>query len=275
MSGQQRIINNKIRRDNKMAGDLQKLINRMIYWCRDVSLGYDQSNRLDFRDGGETDCSALVIHALQEAGFDTGAASYTGNMRTNLVSKGWKVVTNNGNPQDGDILLNDVHHVAVYIGNGQLAQASIDERGKATGGQGGDQTGHETNIRGYYNYPWSCYLRWGGASTSSSSASVGKLAVDGYWGTESTFSYTVQAIQKALNIAGIKVKVDGYRGPETYRGLQQFYGTSPDGVVSRPSQLIYKMQKIYNTVQDGVISEPSNLIKAVQRELNISGQMKN
>lgn len=147
-----------------MAGSIQKLIDRMIYWCETVSLGYDQSNRLDFRDGGETDCSALVIYALNEAGFETGSASYTGNMRSNLTARGWKVVTNNGKPQAGDILLNDVNHVAVYIGGGKLAQASIDENGRITGGQGGDQTGRETNISNYYNYPWNCYLRWTGAN---------------------------------------------------------------------------------------------------------------
>lgn len=156
-----------------MAGSIQKLIDRMIYWCETVSLGYDQSNRLDFRDGGETDCSALVIYALNEAGFETGSASYTGNMRSNLTTRGWKVVTNNGNPQAGDILLNDVNHVAVYIGAGKLAQASIDENGRITGGKGGDQTGRETNISPYYNYPWSCYLRWTGDNETGSTPSAG------------------------------------------------------------------------------------------------------
>ncbi|MFY1069175.1 NlpC/P60 family protein [Enterococcus sp. AD013-P3] len=156
-----------------MAGSIQKLIDRMIYWCETVSLGYDQSNRLDFRDGGETDCSALVIYALNEAGFETGSASYTGNMRVNLTARGWKVVAVNGNPQPGDILLNDVNHVAVYIGGGKLAQASIDENGRITGGQGGDQTGRETNISPYYNYPWSCYLRWTGDNDTKSTPSTG------------------------------------------------------------------------------------------------------
>lgn len=151
-----------------MAGSIQKFINRMKYWCTEVSLGYDQSNRQDFRDGGETDCSALVLHALREAGFDTGTSTYTGNMRSNLTARGWKVVAVNGNPQPGDILLNDVHHVAAYIGGGKLAQASIDENGRATGGKGGDQTGRETNVSPYYNYPWNCYLRWTGANDSGS-----------------------------------------------------------------------------------------------------------
>lgn len=156
-----------------MAGSVQKFIDRMKYWCTSVSLGYDQSNRQDFHHGGETDCSALVIYALKEAGFSTGSATYTGNMRSNLTARGWKVVAVNGNPQPGDILLNDVHHVAAYIGGGKLAQASIDENGRATGGQGGDQTGRETNISPYYNYPWNCYLRWGGATDAGNAPSTG------------------------------------------------------------------------------------------------------
>ena len=101
------------------------------------------------------------------------------------------------------------------------------------------------------------------------------LVVDGYWGTEASFSYTVQAIQQALCNAGIKVKVDGYRGPETYRGLQKYYGTTADGVISVPSQLVSKMQKIYKmSIVDGKISSPSNLIKAVQSGLNQNGKLK-
>ncbi|MFT8788774.1 MAG: hypothetical protein ABF806_09535 [Bifidobacterium psychraerophilum] len=45
----------------------------------------------------------------------------------------------------------------MYIGDGKLAQASISEHCAAYG-SGGDQTGHETNIRSYYNYPWNCYM---------------------------------------------------------------------------------------------------------------------
>lgn len=142
-------------------GDLNKFCERMRYWCGQADLGYDQSNRQDFRDGGECDCSSLVIHALQEAGFDTGGATYTGNMSEQLKRRGWQRVNNDGNPQKGDILLNDVNHVAVWLGD-CLAQASGDERGSIAGGAGGDQTGWETNLCEYYNYPWNCYLRYTG-----------------------------------------------------------------------------------------------------------------
>lgn len=40
-----------------------------------------------------------------------------------------------------------------------IAHASIDERGKASGGSAGDQTGKEVCIRTWYNKPWSHVLR--------------------------------------------------------------------------------------------------------------------
>ena len=144
-------------------GSIQTFIDRMRYWCDVADLGYDQSNRLDFEDGGECDCASLVIHALQEAGFDTGDATYTGNMASELIPRGWSKVANDGNPLPGDILLNVSDHVAVWLGD-CLAQASIDENGDISGGHGGDQSGWETNTHGYYNYPWNFYLRWTGGS---------------------------------------------------------------------------------------------------------------
>lgn len=155
------------------------LINRMRYWCAVANLGYSQSDRWNFNaSAGNCDCSSLVIHCLKEAGFDTGTATYTGNLSDNLTRRGWKRLPADGNPQPGDILLNDVHHVAVYLGGGRLAQASISERGTAYG-KAGDQTGRETNIRGYYSYPWNCYLRYQGAQSSAPAANSGAIAVDG------------------------------------------------------------------------------------------------
>lgn len=146
-------------------GSKAKFIERMRYWCDVANLGYDQSNRWDIRDGGECDCSSLVYWCLWEAGYGTKPANpyahtlYTGTMDRDLQAMGFTKIPNNGNPQPGDVLLNDTHHVAVCTGAGILSQASIDERGRATGGASGDQTGAETNTRSYYNYPWNAYYR--------------------------------------------------------------------------------------------------------------------
>ena len=123
-------------------------------------MGYSQSDRWNFNPkAGNCDCSSLVIHCLREAGFDTGTAVNTADLSVNLTSRGWKRLPVDGHPKAGDILLNDVNHVAVYLGGGQLAQASSSEHNSLYG-TAGDQTGRETNISPYYNFPWNCYLRY-------------------------------------------------------------------------------------------------------------------
>lgn len=139
---------------------LTTLVNRMIYWCRDANMGYSQYDRDNFNPaGGNCDCSSLVIHCLKEAGFDTGSASYTGNMSAQLTARGWRRLPASTPKLAGDVLLNDSAHTAVYIGNNQLAQASISENNTISGTVG-DQTGMETNISTYYDYPWTCILRY-------------------------------------------------------------------------------------------------------------------
>lgn len=146
-------------------GSKEKLIERMRYWCDQANLGYDQMQRWDIRDGGETDCSALVYHCLYEAGYwkkpdDPYAHTlYTGTLQRDLLSMGFTKLPNDGHPEPGDILLADAHHVAVCTGPGILSQASIDENGRISGGKSGDQTGLETVTRPYYNYPWNNYYR--------------------------------------------------------------------------------------------------------------------
>lgn len=150
---------------------LAKFVSRMIYYTDIVNVGYDMGNRWDIRDGGETDCSALVIRCLQEAGFnaESKGATYTGNMRSVLKSLGWSVLPwNINNVKAGDILLNDQYHTcAVISGSGKtalVAQASIDENYYGWGGKAGDQTGYETNIKTVYTYSygWNCILRYTG-----------------------------------------------------------------------------------------------------------------
>lgn len=143
---------------------IEKAIAQMEAWAQDDSHGYDQANRW----GPDYDCSSAVIQAWQNAGVPVKSkgATYTGNMYSVFKSCGFEDVTalvdlNTGTGlQRGDVLLNHVHHTAMYCGNGKLVQASINEFGKTTGGQSGDQTGKEFYIRNYYSYPWNAVLRY-------------------------------------------------------------------------------------------------------------------
>ena len=187
-------------------------IEKFVYWmrlaCTVWSLGYDQSNRWDIRDGGECDCSSLVIWALRKAGFDVGSASYTGDLSDNLVARGWRRIrfTALAQLRTGDILLNDEFHVcAVISGSGAgaiVAQASIDENGRATGGASGDQSGRETNTRTAYVYSrgWDCVLRWEGGDSDAT--------------------------------AHVALDVTGTIDEATVTMWQEAVGTVPDGVVS-------------------------------------------
>ncbi|MBH9979869.1 MAG: hypothetical protein M3036_02080 [Bifidobacteriales bacterium] len=62
--------------------DIQVLIARMRNWCDVTDMGYSQTGHWGCKPvGGSCGCSSRVLHSLQEAGFDTGGAFYTGSLR--------------------------------------------------------------------------------------------------------------------------------------------------------------------------------------------------
>ena len=218
---------------------IQDAVNLIKTACTQWSLGYDQKNRLDFRNGGETDCSALVILTSEQAGLLRGnnirksiGATFTGNMRANFRDRGWQVLPNLpvSQLQPGDVLLNDSRHTAMYVGNGQLAQASIDERGHIAGGGSGDQTGRETLVRSYYDFPWSCVLRFHGTAQPATAspaaakpATPGALIVDGVIGDASA-----KKLQAILGLPRTGVIDKG-----TFTALQTHVGAPfRDGIAS-------------------------------------------
>lgn len=137
----------------------------------------------------------------------------------------------------GDVLLNHVHHTALYIGGGQLVQASINEYGTTTGGRTGDQTGREIYTRGYYNYPWDCVLRYTGAEPDTKPAPVKPtqfvtvelpMLEDGQTGV------VVAMLQAALKYLGYDPKwIDGEFGTRTRNMLMAYqaeHGLEADGI---------------------------------------------
>ena len=144
----------------------QDVINYAISWAvgiaNDDSHGYDQTNRW----GPDYDCSSLVIQAFENAGcpVKSAGASYTGNMVSVFSNLGFIDVTSQVNFSNGSgLIAGDVlwvdGHTEIFIGNGQVCGARINENGTTTGGQTGDQTGREIRVGAYYNYPWTIVLR--------------------------------------------------------------------------------------------------------------------
>lgn len=138
---------------------VEKAVTWALGIAEDNSHGYDQSSRW----GPDYDCSSLVISAFKQAGVPL-SCTYTGNMRSDMLMNGFvpapvNLATGEG-LQRGDVLLNEKHHTALYIGDGKLVHAGGNEYGGATGGKTGDQTGREVCVTGYFNFPWDMALRY-------------------------------------------------------------------------------------------------------------------
>ena len=144
--------------------NLEMMVQQMEQWCNDDSHGYSQYRRY----GPDYDCSSAVIEALKRAGWNMGGALTTDHIRAPLVQQGWAWLPPYVEKKRGDILLSEEYHVAVYVGNGMLAEFAIDEEGGIAGNQPGDQTGTEAYIHAYYDYPWDGVLRYTGQSEEES-----------------------------------------------------------------------------------------------------------
>lgn len=137
---------------------VQRFIDKAIEIANDDSRGYSQYDRWV----NDLDCSSMVYICAEYAGYDvpTSGTRYTGTMISHFSAAGFRVDAFDGNLYDlepGDILLNTAHHTAIYIGNGQVAEASQSETGGIDGAPG-DQTGDEIHIGPVYNYPWTHVL---------------------------------------------------------------------------------------------------------------------
>lgn len=142
------------------------VINNATAWAvniaNDNSHGYDQIGRW----GPDYDCSSLVISAYEQAGVKVkeAGATYTGNMRAAFVKCGFNAIPYKKGMTlyKGDVLLNEKHHTALYIGDGQIVQASCNEKGGIYNGKDGDQTGREIATGRFYEYSkgWDYVLRY-------------------------------------------------------------------------------------------------------------------
>lgn len=171
-----------------MANEIEQAIQWAVSIAEDDSHGYDQGNRW----GPDYDCSALLITAWENAGVPVkqNGASYTGDMYAGFTASGFSDVTGEVNVSTGDGLIRgDVllgsGHTAMYIGDGQVVQASQNEFGGITGGQTGDQTGKEIWVTNYYNFPWNSVLRYpggGGGGTVVVPPADGYIDLGGWTG---------------------------------------------------------------------------------------------
>lgn len=217
---------------------VEKAVQFMLDIAKDDSHGYDQMKRW----GPDYDCSSLIITAYEQAGIKvkTAGATYTGNMLAAFKKCGFVDVTskinlNNGaGVKRGDVLLNIKHHTAMIVDQKTIVHASINEKGTATGGKTGDQTGKEICTRSYYNKPWDVVLRY---PESESTVNGGTVEVTTEVLKKGSAGANVKSLQLLLNgknKAGLDV--DGKFGAKTetaVKNYQKAKGLEVDGHVGK------------------------------------------
>ena len=217
---------------------MSDVIENAVAWARQIAAddahGYDQTNRW----GKDYDCSSFVISAFKAAGVPL-ECTYTGDMRGDMLRSGFVDVTTTVNLSTGagvaagDVLLNYARHTALSIGGGRIVQASINERGTATGGQTGDQTGREIYERTYYNYPWDCVLRYIG-NASAAGEEVSEYAPS-YW-----YSITLPLLKPGMTDDAV----------ETVQTLLSGYGYYTGSVTHKMDEATVTAVKAYQTAHD-------------------------
>lgn len=162
-------------------GVIDKAVSWAVSIADDDSHEYSQSTRW----GPHYDCSSFVITAYTNAGVDVkgAGASYTGDMYTPFINKGFKNVTsscklsNGEGLKKGDVLLSSGHHAAlVRADGGAIVHASSPKKGIC--------------CQGYYNYPWDFVLRYQDNSGGSDGQGSGAAKTEEYMYSENSYEET-------------------------------------------------------------------------------------
>lgn len=218
-----------------------KVIRSAVDWAvgiaNDDSHGYDQIGRW----GPDYDCSSLVISAYEQAGVPVkeAGATYTGNMKAAFTKCGFKALPFSTSLAllEGDVLLNEKHHTAMYIGYGKLVQATSNEKGGIYNGKDGDQTGKEIAVGNYYIYKnggWDYVLRY---MNDKEDTQVDVTLTQVQLGSNCPEVGTVQTLLNALGYLGKngkKLTVDHQFGQNVdyaVKNFQKAHGIGQDGVV--------------------------------------------
>lgn len=214
--------------------------------------GYSQANRYGTLEGGDFDCSSLVIYCYHRAFLEAGVsptpqtrgASYTGNMYEGFTKVGFKAMRDDHGAglQVGDVLLNEARHTAIVC---SLNPTKVVNARGDIDGVAGDSTGTEIRIQPYWSYPWDWVLRYEGPESSNSepvSSTVGQQMADkiiarSWWPTLKIYSRgewvkVLQSLLNAKNNAGLEV--DGDFGSMTYIAVNKFQAANAlerDGIV--------------------------------------------
>lgn len=246
-------LSRKAALNNKIGYDQGQ---RNTYWTQLQKVGYDPSK---ITVACEADCSAGVIANVKAVGYLLGInalksvnATYTGNMRAGFKNAGFtvltasKYLTSDAYLLPGDILLNDSAHTAVNLDKGSKASATSTPTTSNTkltvDGYWGIATTRRlqvifgTTVDGIISNQWACY--------KYKNPGLDSVTFDWRNKPNGSGSQLIKAMQKW---AGMKASdCDGEIGDNTIKAFQRKLGTTVDGYVSAPSNMVKALQRWAN-----------------------------
>lgn len=212
-----------------------------IQLANDDSHGYDQIHRWL----PDVDCSSLVCLCYENAGIPVktkGGATYTGNLKVGFTKCGFTAIPFKQSVtglKRGDVLFyhyvknGKTHgHAILYLGNGKIVQASINEKNTATGGRTGDQTKKEVAVGNYYvpSCGWDYVLRYEKDEEKEDKIVIVEMPEL----RQGDIRPEVGTMQIILNARGFgPLKVDDDFGKNTAKALGRFqesHGLTPDKI---------------------------------------------
>ena len=202
-----------------MAKSIEKAVKWMENLAKDNTHGYDQAHR----NGPDYDCSSSIGTALNKAGFNVNPSSTTRNLYAQLKAEGF--VSCSKPWKRGDIHLSVGHHVVMSTDANNIVHASINEKGTATGGKTGDQTGKEICVRSYYEHPsgWNYHLRYKESTTNSSSNKVTTTSKKDY--SKVLQGYKGYSIVDAFRMKGLDSSFTNRKKYAEAVGITNYKGT--------------------------------------------------
>lgn len=252
-----------------------KIINAVCEWmvgiANDNSHGYSQDANKRWLSP-DVDCSSFVILSWENNGDGKTpvkskyGATYTGNMKQAFTKAGFKAIKFQKGMAliKGDVLLNEKHHTALYLGDNRLVHASGSETGGKYGKEG-DSTGKEVCVRDFYipSYGWDYVLRY--------EEDEEPVTGNPYPMPTSLISFGTQGqgvfwLQYELNEAGASLQLDGDFGKLTKQALLDFQravGIEDDaicGAITR-QKLIENKTKVIGVKPKNPYTRPTRLLK--------------
>ena len=173
-------LNDMIGYDQGTVGNSE---DRYSFWYQLKAVGFDPAK---IETPCETDCSAAEAAMVKAVGYILGIAAlknisiylYTGNMRAAFKAAGFQVLTDSkyltsdAYLLEGDVLLNDSHHVATNLDNGSKAGGSSSSSDSNSGsGSGGTTLNRSAKWTGYVDADELNVRTWAGTENKTCSFS--------------------------------------------------------------------------------------------------------